>query len=104
MTDLLTVKFLSPDIKYFDPLPAVHYFNQGHHRRPRFLDQRGKATADVLPVMTDQAVQEMIDNSEADVVAEDKLGYSDYESDSDCESDYYSPSSDIDIEELAQDD
>ena len=96
MTDLLTVKMISPDVKSFDPLPAVHYFHQGRHRRPIFGDKKaGMATpAASAAAESEEAAEEAI----TDFDAEREFIYSDYESDyeSDC-------NPDIDIEQIAND-
>ena len=40
MTLLLTIQLHSPDISDFDPTTSIHQWNQGHHRRPNFMDRK----------------------------------------------------------------
>ena len=40
MTLLLTIQLHSPDVSDFDPTTSIHQWNQGHQRRPNFMDRK----------------------------------------------------------------
>ena len=98
MTDLLTIKLHSADVNTFDPMPAVHYFHQGRHRRPLYSDKK-KAAADVHQP-ADEIMHEVgEDHSEDEAMpAVTDMYNSDYGSEL---SDYESELSDVDIEHIA---
>ena len=91
MTDLMTVKLISPEIDDCDPLPAVHHWNQSAHksRRPVFYDselsgQSGLAKEDIL---NEQDEMILPGNTED--------AFSDYDTDNDS---LYSDISDVQLE------
>ena len=69
MTDLLTIKLHSGDVNTFDPMPAVHFFHQGRHRRPLFSHKRKAAAADV-DQLTDE-IMHVVGDDEAMPAATD---------------------------------
>ena len=77
MTDLMTIKLLSPDISDFDPLPSVHQWNQSAHkaRRPTFGTSK------------DCVAESSISDATNNIPTESPECISDYESEMDSDTD-----------------